>query len=266
MAWGAAYPEGKAVLQSVASGRETPAPTAYHGPVNVWSDRIRPVGLAVALACAVLAASAAGVARASSTPVPSSTPPPTAPTPPPPAGTPWPPPTGLTLRIESVLLDANNLPLPPEKQAHTAVLTWALMPGYTGSYEVERATAAIGSSAPRTWTLAGTVPASSATAAALRWTGPIESLFLSNCFRVRTVIASAPGPETGPYSEAVCVQPPSSTAPPPSPPPVGNSAAVAGNRGEALPMGPVAAAAAFAVAPALAAWWAIERGLAARKR
>ena len=243
MAWGAAYPEGKAVLQSVASGRETPAPTAYHGPVNVWSDRIRPVGLAVALACAVLAASAAGVARASSTPVPSSTPPPTAPTPPPPppAGTPWPPPTGLTLRIESVLLDANNLPLPPEKQTHTAVLAWELMPGYTGSYEVERATAAIGSGAPRAWTLAGTVAASSASAGVLRWTGPIESLLLSNCFRVRTVIASAPGPETGPYSEAVCVQPPSSTAPPPSPPPLGNSAARAPANGA-----PTAAGVAFA--------------------
>jgi hypothetical protein len=234
--------------------------------VNVWSDRIRPVGLAVALACAVLAASAAGVARANSTPVPSSTPPPTAPMPPPPAGTPWPPPTGLTLRIESVLLDASNLPLPPEKQIHTAVLTWDLMPGYTGSYEVERATAAIGSSAPRAWTLAGTVAASSASAAVLRWTGPIESLLLSNCFRVRTVIASAPGPETGPYSEAVCVQPPSSTAPPPSPPAVGNSAAVAANPGADLPVGPVAAAAVLAVALALVARGAIGWRLAARKR
>lgn len=165
-----------------------------------------------------------------------------------------------------MLLDANNLPLPPEKQAHTAVLTWELMPGYTGSYEVERATAAIGSGAPRAWTLAGTVAASSASAAVLRWTGPIESLLLSNCFRVRTVIASAPGPETGPYSEAVCVQPPSSTAPPPSPPAVGNSAAVAANPGADLPVGPVAAAAVLAVALALVARGAIGWRLAARKR
>ena len=149
----------------------------------------------------------------------------TPPAPPPPAGTPWPPPTGLTVRVESVLLDANNMPLPPEKQTHTAVLTWELMPGFAGIYEVERGTAAIGSSAPRKWELAGTVAATEAVDGVLRWSIAIQPLSLSYCVRVRTVIASAPGPETGPYSEEACLPvPPTTGGEVPLPPAVGNSA------------------------------------------
>ncbi len=233
---------------------------SYHALVNVWSDSLRPGGLVGVLVGAILAVAAAGVARAE-TPVPSQTAaPPGAPTPPPPpAGTPWPAPTGLAVRVESVLLDANNLPLPPDKQTHTAVLTWELMPGFTGNYEVERGTAAIGSSAPRKWELAGTVAASGATGGVLRWTVAIQPLSLSYCFRVRTVIASAPGPETGPYSGEVCVPSPPSTGPAPLPPEVGNSAARAPGSGGLTPAWVAFAAAVFAGGPLVAGWAASRK-------
>ncbi len=228
--------------------------------VNVWSDSLRPGGLAGVLVGAVLAAAAVGVARAE-TPVPSPTPTPsvTASPSPSPAGTPWPAPTGVTVRVEATLLDANNVPLPPEKQVHTAVLTWELMPGYTGIYEVERGTAAIGSSAPRKWELAGTVAAADATAGVLRWTGAVEPFSLSYCFRVRTVIASAPGPETGPYSEEVCLPRPPSTGPAPLPPGVGNSAGAAPRSGGLPPAWLACAVAVLAGGPLFAGWAALRK-------
>lgn len=180
--------------------------------------------LFVAAASAVLALAFVGTLLAESTPVPSPTATATQPAPPAPSGTPWPPPTGLAVRMESVLLDANNMPLPPEKQTHTAVVTWALMPGFSGVYEVERGTAAIGSSSPRKWELAGTVAATEAVDGVLRWTIAVQPLSLSYCFRVRTVVESAAGPETGPYSEEACLPvPPSTGGQAPLPPAVGNS-------------------------------------------
>jgi hypothetical protein len=55
--------------------------------VNVWSDDVRPGGLAGVLVGAFLAAAAAGLAR-----------------------------------VESVLLDADNCFLPPGKQTHPAIV------------------------------------------------------------------------------------------------------------------------------------------------
>lgn len=180
--------------------------------VNVWSDSFRPGGLAGALVGAVLAVAVIGVARAE-TPVSSPPPPPSVTASPSPAGTPWPAPTGVTVRVESVLLDANNHPLPPDKQTHTAIVTWELMSGYTGIYEVEHGTAAIRSSAPRKWQLAGTVDANAAAGGTLRWEEPIQPLSLSYCYRVRTVING----ETGPYSAEACLPVPPASGPPPLP-------------------------------------------------
>lgn len=222
--------------------------------VNVWSDSFRPGGLAGALVGAVLAVAVIGVARAE-TPVPSPPPPPSVTASPSPAGTPWPAPTGVTVRVESVLLDANNYPLPPDKQTHTAIVTWELMSGYTGIYEVEHGTAAIRSSAPRKWQLAGTVDANAAAGGTLRWEEPIQPLSLSYCYRVRTVING----ETGPYSAETCLPVPPASGPPPLPPEVGNSAGAApGSGGAAL------ARAGFAVmvlagGPLVAGWGALRK-------
>lgn len=209
------------------------APAVRMVPMSVLPRMRR---LFVVAASAVLALAFVGTLLAESTPVPSPTATATQPAPPAPSGTPWPPPTGLAVRVESILLGANNRPLPPEKQTHTAVVTWALMPGFTGVYEVERGTAAIGSSAPRKWELAGTVAATEAVDGVLRWTIAVQPLSLSYCFRVRTVIASAPGPETGPYSEEACLPvPPSTGGQAPLPPDVGNGALPAGSSGSVTP-------------------------------
>ncbi|MBE0611747.1 MAG: hypothetical protein IH609_20365 [Dehalococcoidia bacterium] len=226
--------------------------------MNVWSDSLRPGGLVGVLVGAVLAAAAVGVARAE-TPVPSPTPTPSVTAPPSPAGTPWPAPTGVTVRVEAILLDANNFPLPPEKQVHTAVVTWELMNGFTGTYEIEHGIAAIRSSAPRKWQLAGTVDANAAVDGTLRWEEQVQPLSLNYCYRVRTVIASAPGPETGPYSAEACIPEPPSSGPAPLPPAVGNSAGTAPGSGSLPPAWFAFAAAVFAGGPLVAGWAALRK-------
>ncbi len=224
--------------------------------MNVWSDSFRPGGLAGVLVGAVLAAAAVGVARAE-TPVPSPTPPTsaTASPAPSPAGTPWPAPTGVTVRVEAILLDANNFPLPPEKQVHTAVVTWELMNGFTGTYEIEHGIAAIRSSAPRKWQLAGTVGANAAVGGALRWEERIQPWSLHYCYRVRTVING----ETGPYSAEVCLPEVPTSGPAPLPPAVGNSAGTAPGSGSLPPAWFAFAAAVFAGGPLVAGWAALRK-------
>jgi hypothetical protein len=224
-------------------------------PVNVWSDSLWPGGLVGVLVGAFLAAAAAGVARAE-TPVPSPAPSSTvtAEPSPSPSGTPWPAPAGVTVRVEAILLDANNFPLPPEKQVHTAVVTWPHLAEFTGTYEIEHGIAAFRSSAPRKWQLAGTVDADAAVDGTLRWEEPIQSLSLSYCYRVRTVMNG----ETGPYSAEACIPEPPGSGPAPAPPDVGNSAGHA--PGDGLPLAWLAlAAAVFAGGPFVAGWAALRK-------
>lgn len=224
--------------------------------VNVWSDSLRPGGLVGVLVGAVLAAAAVGVARAE-TPVPSPTPTPsvTASPSPSPAGTPWPAPTGVTVRVEAILLDANNFPLPPEKQVHTAVVTWELMNGFTGTYEIEHGIAAFRSSAPRKWQLAGTVDANAAVYGMLSWKEQVQPSSLSYCYRVRTVISG----ETGPYSAEVCLPEVPTSGPAPLPPVVGNSAGTAPGSRSLPPAWFAFAAAVFAGGPLVAGWAALRK-------
>lgn len=181
--------------------------------MNVWSARAGSIALVIlAMATAIPAISASAL-----TPTPSNTPEP--PTTPLPAGTPWPAPTGLTLVRELILLDEHNVPLPPDKQIHTARLTWDVLPGFTGTFDVQRAPRPSGNSA-FDW---GDVHASVPAHAFEERVGTFDVL----CYRVRTVING----ETGPYSEPACmIQPPSSGgAGPatPAPPEVGNTVRVA---------------------------------------
>jgi hypothetical protein len=225
--------------------------------VNVWSDSLRPGVLVGVLVGAVLAAAAAGVARAETTPVPSPTPSPTvtASPSPSPAGTPWPAPTDVGVRVESVLLDANNLPLPPEKQVLTAIVTWPHLAGFAGTYEIEHGIAAIRSSAPRKWQLAGTAGADAAVDGTVRWEEPIQPLSLHYCYRVRTVING----ETGPYSAEACIPEPPSSGPAPGPPVVGNSTMAAPGGGGLPPAWLAFAAAVLAGGPLVAGWAALRK-------
>lgn len=222
--------------------------------VNVWSDSLRPGGLVGVLVGAVLAAAAVGVARAE-TPVPSPTPTPSVTTPPSPAGTPWPAPTGVTVRVEAILLDANNFPLPPEKQVHTAIVTWAHLAGFTGTYEIEHGIAAFRSSAPRKWQLAGTTDAKTAIDGMLSWKEQVQPSSLSYCYRVRTVING----ETGPYSAEVCLPEVPTSGPAPLPPVVGNSAGTAPGTGSLPPAWFAFAATVLAGGPLFAGWAALRK-------
>ncbi len=231
--------------------------------VNVWSDSLRPGGLAGVLVGAVLAAAAVGVARAE-TPVPSPTPTPsvTASPSPSPAGTPWPAPAEVGVRVESVLLDANNFPLPPEKQVHTAVVTWPHLAGFTGTYEIEHAERSIPmrsvAEEPFAWVPAASMPAAIAIEGIVRYEEAVD-LTVIHCYRVRTVINL----ETGPFSDPVCAfRPPTapgSSGPAPLPPGVGNSAGAAPRSGGLPPAWLACAVAVLAGGPLFAGWAALRK-------
>jgi hypothetical protein len=197
--------------------------------MHVWSHsalpRLTAVFAGVAGALLFFAAAAA------TTPVPT-TPPPSAT--PPPAGTPWPPPTGLKLEGHTVLLDANNFPLPPDKQQHFRGVSWDVLHGFTGTYEVQRAASPIrpAAGASLSWqTVAADIPATAAVDGRLEYVSqvPASENLMVHCFRVRTIIGSVSGPETGPFSDPICTpQPPTSGPGPgqtvvPLPPVVGNT-------------------------------------------
>ena len=185
--------------------------------MNVWSARVAAIAVVIlAMAAAIPALSASAL-----TPTPSNTPEP--PTTPVPAGTPWPAPTGLTLARESILLDEHNVPLPPEKQSHTARLTWDVLPGFAGSFDIQRSPRP-SSGNVLDWDkvhASVSAPAVNGKAAFEERVGTFDIL----CYRVRTVVND----ETGPYSEPACMmQPPSSGGvgpATPAPPEVGNTLA-----------------------------------------
>lgn len=131
------------------------------------------------------------------TPAPTSSPAAT----PSPAGTPWPAPADVRVTVTASLVDANGRPVPPDQRPPDAVtVSWQVLPGYTGVFEVQRAIVPRGASG-RTWTALATVPASAAAAgrASTNETRPaLEDG--QRCYRVRTVING----ETGPYSAEAC--------------------------------------------------------------
>jgi len=161
---------------------------------------------------------------------------PTFPSFPTPAPTPWPVPTGVKIISRSVLLDANNFPLPPDKQVHHAGIEWQVLAGFTGTYEVEHSLVLLGSGQARIFTKAHTTPinASDAVGGLLRFEEQIDPHRNAYCYLVRTLING----ETGPFSEPLCLPvPPGLNRPPvtPLPPDAGNGAAPE-ERSPALPV------------------------------
>jgi hypothetical protein len=152
------------------------------------------------------------------------------PTPPPPGGafpTPGLPPAPLNVRLAGrfELADAHGRPLPWEQQTWFAGISWEAIPGFEGTYQVERARTdpafAHGFGAVPT----GRVPATNAS-----W-GRLESVEqltpgTSWCFRVRAVVQGHLGP---PSNEVCTPDVPTGQAPPPTvaplPPDAGNARA-----------------------------------------
>lgn len=153
-----------------------------------------------------------------------------------PSSTPWPPPSAARLEGHVLLLDENSFPLPPGQQAWFAGVSWDVLPGFTGRFEIQRAQVRRGE--PLLWSPlpSGQIPVSLAAGNRINieeWVGTGSTW----CFRVRTVTNSPTGVETGPFSQEVCQQmPPSSggngpatltPSPVPLPPVAGNSAGTA---------------------------------------
>lgn len=155
-----------------------------------------------------------------------------------PGGTPWPAPAGLRIAVTAHPLDAENRPLPLERRPPDEIaVSWQVLPGYTGVFEVQRAMVPRGSAA-REWGQFATVPASAASggrASAVDTAPAAESGSTQRCYRVRTVIAG----ETGPYSPEVCtVLPPVSVGSATPPVTVTVTPAPPGT-GSGTPAGPV---------------------------
>jgi hypothetical protein len=169
--------------------------------------------------------------------VPTPRPPGTAP---PPVGTPWPAPIEVRLEGSTFLLDQNNFPLRPEHQAWFSGISWSVLGGFTGTYEVQRARSEPGFDQNWESLRSGQFAASSATNGRIGFEEQV-SPFTIWCFRVRANINR----ETGPFSEPVCMQrPPSSggigsgpgtTTPAPLPPVVGNTERLA-SEGDSFPV------------------------------
>ena len=147
-----------------------------------------------------------------------------------PAGTPWPAPTDVRLEGNWILLDDQGYPLPPDRQVRYSGISWLVLPGYTGVFEVQHAVRRVGMPAnePYAWSdiALSPVPASAAVDGRIGFEERVGDTFAVHCYRVRTVING----ETGPYSQPMCTPvPPSSgqgqpATPAPLPPDVGNSA------------------------------------------
>ena len=57
-----------------------------------------------------------------------------------PAGTPWPAPADLRIAVTAHPLDAENRPLPLDRRPPDEIaISWQVLPGYTGVFEVQRA-------------------------------------------------------------------------------------------------------------------------------
>lgn len=156
-------------------------------------------------------------AAASSTEAPGRTPraPSTPVTPTPsPAGTPWPAPANLRVTTEANLLDANNVPLPPERQEHTDVLRWDHLPAFTGEYEVEVTLVPYGGGQRMTLRPFMRFPAERGAGEIRRVSQYPEWIRNVRCFRIRTTIPSGAGTiETGAWSNEACTQRPPSSGP-----------------------------------------------------
>jgi len=168
------------------------------------------LGVGIAAAQSSPTASPSPAASTSTPSAPTGTPPPGAATPSPasspaaspsPAGTPWPAPADVRVTVTASLVDANGQPVPPDQRPPDWVtVSWQVLPGYTGVFEVQRAIVPRGAGG-RSWTALATVPASAAAAgrASTNETRPVLEDG-QRCYRVRTVING----ETGPYSAEAC--------------------------------------------------------------
>jgi hypothetical protein len=143
--------------------------------------------------------------------------------------------TGLRLNITGDLLDENNFPIPADQVRWMAEVTWDRASGFSGAYEVERATLPFNVFEPREYEFAGTVPTASTNAGTLRFSEPVDILRHAYCYRVTAVDPTVAGvrgpaaevctvrvPTTGPGAEITPGIPPTDFGPGPFPPDTGS--------------------------------------------
>jgi hypothetical protein len=159
--------------------------------------RVATVALAYCLALSMLLSST--VHAQNPTPSPSATP----------SATPWLAPTGLDLTQSVQATNPDGSFIPPEKREATSSLTWSAVPGFAGTYVLERSRAPYGSTEPRQWEAFANVTGTWFVEEPYPF---LDLLAYQRCYRVATVVDG----QTGAYSNEVCTVVPPSSGPEPA--------------------------------------------------
>jgi hypothetical protein len=125
----------------------------------------------------------------------------------------WPAPTELRLEQSVGVTNADGSFIPPEQREAVSSLTWSAVPGFTGTYVLERARVPSGSTEPRQWEAFANVSATWFVDEPYPF---LDLLAYQRCYRVATVVDG----QAGAFSTEACtVVPPSSDPEPAGEPP-----------------------------------------------
>lgn len=122
---------------------------------------------------------------------------------------PWPAPTELRLEQSLNVTNPDGSFLPPERREAVSSLTWSAVPGFAGTYVIERARAPHGSTEPRQWEAFANVGGTWFVEEPFPF---LDLLAFERCYRVATLVDG----KTGAYSNEVCTVVPPSTGPEPA--------------------------------------------------
>lgn len=159
--------------------------------------RVMPVALACCLAITLVLSST--VHAQIPTPSPSATA----------APAPWPAPTDLRLEQSVNVTNPDGSFVLPENREAVSSLTWSAVPGFAGTYVLERARAPYGSTEPRHWEAFAQVAGTWFVEEPYPF---LDLLAYQRCYRVATTVDG----HTGAYSNEVCTVVPPSSGPEPA--------------------------------------------------
>lgn len=125
------------------------------------------------------------------------------------ASTPWPAPAELQLEQSVNVTNPDGSSIPPDQREAVSSLTWSAVPGFAGTYVLERSRAPYGSTEPRQWEPFAQVAGTWFVEEAYPF---LDLLAYQRCYRVATLVDG----QTGAYSNEVCTVPPPSTGPEPA--------------------------------------------------
>jgi hypothetical protein len=113
-------------------------------------------------------------------------------------------PDGFTLQLNAPPPTPHDPVVPAAQREITATLGWHPVPGYSGSYAIERAVQLWGATGPKTWATVTTVTEARFVD---RFTSA-EHLDVQRCYRIRTATAPSGSPSPATAEACTAIQPP----------------------------------------------------------